>query len=50
MSDVVVQGKSDVVGKEMLVQYVAVARVLWVVLMRRVVEVVLYVSMARGTA
>ena len=53
-SDVVVPGMVDVVGKEMLVWYVAVAKVLSVVvvvvLMERVVEVVWLVDTARGTA
>ena len=54
MSDVVVQGMVEVVGKEMLVWYVAVAKVLSVVavvvLMERVVGVVWLVDTARGTA
>ena len=54
MSDVVVQGMVEVVDKEMLVWYVAVAKVLSVVvvvvLMERVVEVVWLVDTARGTA
>ena len=53
-SDVVVLGMVDVVGKEMLVWYVAVAKVLSVVavvvLMERVVGVVWLVDTARGTA
>ena len=40
----------DVVDKEMLARYVNVANVLSVVLVRWVVEVVLYVGMARDTA
>ena len=53
MSDVVVPGMVDVVGKETLVWFVAVAKVLsvvLVVLVRRAVEVVWLVNMARGTA
>ena len=54
MSDVAVQGMVEVVGKEMLVWHVAVAKVLSVaavvVLMERVVEVVWLVDTARGTA
>ena len=50
MLDVVVQGMSRVVGTERLVQCVAVAAVLSVVLVRWAVAVVWHVSMAKDTA
>ena len=50
MCEVVVQGRLDVVGKEMLVRHVAAVKVLSVVWRRRVVEVARYVNMARDTA
>ena len=50
MLDAVVQGMSRVVGKERLVQCVAVAAVLLVVWVQWVVAVVWHVSMAKGTA
>ena len=53
MSDVVVPGMVDVVGKETLVWFVAVAKVLsvvLVVLVRWVVAVVWHVNMAKDTA
>ena len=50
MLDAVVQGMSRVVGTERLVQCVAVAAVLSVVLVRWVVAVVWHVNMAKDTA
>ena len=50
MLGVVVLEMPDVVDKEMLALYVDVSSVVSVVLVRWVVEVVLYVGMARDTA